>query len=87
MRRVMLLALLVCAVEARGNGTLLKQSQDKIVTIRTGKSPNNRGVAAEQLPLITAKIKPSEVDDKTFADLVRLLDSSEDAVRMGVAGY
>jgi HEAT repeat protein len=82
----MLLALLVCAVEARGNGTLLKQIQDKVVTIRTGKSPNIRGVAAEQLALITAKIKSSEVDDKTFADLVSLLDSSDDAVRMGVAG-
>jgi hypothetical protein len=85
-RWVLLPAVLVSAVEARGNDPLLKQIQDKIVTIRTGKTVHIRGVAAEKLAFITAKIKPSEVDDKTFADLVSLMDSPDDAVRAGVAG-
>jgi hypothetical protein len=85
MRWVMLLALLVCAVEARGNGPLLKQIQDKIVTIRTGKTVHVRGVAAQELALIMQKTKSPEIDDKTFSDLLILMDSSDDPVRAYVA--
>lgn len=85
MRWVMLLAIFVCAVEARANETMLKQIQDKIVTIRTGDTLHVRGIAARELALIAEKIDPSEVDDKTFADLVRLMDSPDDPVRGGVA--
>jgi HEAT repeat protein len=46
---------------------------------------NARSEAAERLPRLTQKINPSEIDDQTLADLVSLLDTWDDAVRMWVA--
>jgi hypothetical protein len=85
MRWVVLFVIFVCAVEARANETLLKQIHDKIATIRTGNTLHVRGMAARELALIAEKIDPSEVDDKTFANLVSLMDSPDDPVRGGVA--
>jgi hypothetical protein len=46
---------------------------------------NARAEAARQLAQLTKKIDPNEIDDQTLADLVSLLDTWDDAVRMEVA--
>lgn len=46
---------------------------------------NARSEAAEQLPLLTKRMDPTQVDDQTLGDLVSLLDTWDDSVRAQVA--
>jgi hypothetical protein len=67
--------------------TLLTQLRETIRKVRTMSGPSMaRTSAAEHLSQLTKKIDPNEVDDKTLADLVSLLDTSDDSVRGWVAG-
>jgi hypothetical protein len=56
-----------------------------IAKVRTGESSTVRTEAAERLSELTKRINPKDVDDKTLADLVSLLDTREDSVRAWVA--
>ena len=77
--------LLTGTANATGDPTLIKQLTETIANVRAGKTPNARTDAAEHLAELTRKIDPIDVDDRTLADLVSLLDTWEDSVRDGVA--
>jgi hypothetical protein len=85
LRWLFLLALLACSVDARPERTSLKQIQETIVQVRTAGTVNLRADAAYCLGDMTRQIDSQDVDDKTFADLVSLMDSPDDSVRGGVA--
>ena len=53
--------------------------------VRTGESVNVRTESAQDLAKLTRGIDPKKVGDKTLTDLVSLLDTSEDSVRLWVA--
>lgn len=65
---------------------LTEQLTETIAKVRTGGPPSmDRTNAAERLADLTRKIDPKKVDDRTLADLVSLLDISDDSVRYWVA--
>lgn len=72
---------------ATGDAMLLKQLKETVVKVRAGvPSSITRSEAAEHLAGIARKIDPKKVDDKTFADLVSLLDIPDESIRGWVAG-
>lgn len=81
----MLVAITACAVEARDDGAPLKQIQETIVRVRTAPTVNGRADAAQHIAGVAQKMDPLDVDDKTFAELVSLMDSPDDSVRGLVA--
>jgi HEAT repeat protein len=58
---------------------------DAIATVRTSKSSAERGKAAMHIGYLIFWLGRNEIDDKTIADLVSLLDIPEEPVREGVA--
>jgi hypothetical protein len=70
---------------ATGNSMLLRQIKETIVKTRTDASVDARTSAAQRLAVLARKIDPKEVDDQTLAELVSLLDTSDDSVRYWVA--
>jgi HEAT repeat protein len=79
-------ALLACTVGAQGERTSLKQIQRMIAAVKAASTPNLRADAASRLAAGMREMEPSYIDDKTFGDLVSLMDSPEDAVRGAAAG-
>lgn len=76
--------------EEPSQAELKEQITSTIAKVRELSGPtigisNARSDAAEGLADLTKKIKPNEIDDQTLADLVSLLDTWDDAVRMWVA--
>ena len=66
---------------------LIAQLTETIAKVREMDGPSTaRTNEAEHLSQLTKKINPEKVDDKTLADLVSLLDTSDDSVRGWVAG-
>jgi hypothetical protein len=66
---------------------LLREVQETIATVQTTSGPSMaRTNAAEHLADLTRKMHSKDVDDKTMADLVSLLDTPDDSVRLWVAG-
>jgi hypothetical protein len=53
---------------------LTEQFTKTIMDVRTGATPTIRDEAAQHLAQLTRGIDPEDVDDKTIADLVSLLD-------------
>jgi hypothetical protein len=72
-----LFCLLSCTAQA-GNKTSREQINEQleavIATVRTGATTNIRDAAAEHLSDLTRQVPPSEIDHKTIADIVSLLD-------------
>jgi HEAT repeat protein len=62
-----------------------EQLTHTIAKVRTGNSPLVRTEAAEHLAELTSKTDSRKLDDKTVADLVSLLDTSDDSVVYWVA--
>lgn len=81
----MLMALLSAAASPTSSTPLVRQLQETIAKVRASDSPTVRREAAEQLPQLTRGLDPKEVDDKTLAQLVSLLDTWDDSVRLPVA--
>jgi len=79
------MALLTVMASAASDPTLMKHLTETIAKVRTGETPTAQSEAAEHLAELTRKINPNDVDDKTLADLVSLLDTWNDSVRDGVA--
>jgi len=88
----------VCAVavlsasllEAASGPQLLGQLKEAIAKVQEKNWPTSglssaRAAAAEQLVEVTSKIAPGEVDDQTLVNLVGLLDTWDDSVRVPVA--
>ena len=72
---------------ATGDYMLINQLKDSITKVRADvPSSIVRSEAAEQLADIARRIDPKKVDDKTFADLVSLLDIPDESIRGWVAG-
>jgi hypothetical protein len=71
---------------ATDSPALIVQITETIPQVRTGATVNIRTDAAQHIADLTRKIDPAAVDDKTLADLVSLLDASDDSVRFWVAG-
>ena len=69
-----------------GHTARLKEVQETIARVQTTSGPSMaRTNAAEHLAELTRKIIPKNIDDKTLADLVSLLDTPDDSVRAWVA--
>jgi hypothetical protein len=64
---------------------LTEQLTQTIAKVRTGETSIARTEAAEHLSELTRKIDTKKIDDRTVADLVSLLDTSDDSVRYWVA--
>lgn len=62
-----------------------EQITHAMAKVRSGNSPAVRTEAAEQLAELTRKVDSKKLDDKTVADLVSLLDASDDSVVYWVA--
>ena len=58
---------------------------ETIAKVRTSGTLTARTHAALRLAELTSRIEPNEMDDKTLADLVSLLDTWDDSVRIGIA--
>ncbi len=82
---ITLTALLACMANATPPNALLSKFQETIAKVRTSERSMARTNAAEHLSELARKIDPSEVDDKTLADLIALLDTWDDSVRVPVA--
>lgn len=59
--------------------------KDAVVGVKQGKSATIRTDAAQQLAELTEKVDPKTVDDTTIKELICLLDSTEDSVRLWIA--
>ena len=70
---------------AAGDPAALRQIAETIATVRNGAPPALRPRAAQHLFELTQGINPATVDDKTVADMVSLLDTADDGVRLWVA--
>ena len=79
------LLLVTASAFARADGSILNQIKETIVTVRTAKTVDVRANATGHLADLARKIDPFAVDDRTFADLVSLMDSRDDVVRANVA--
>src|SRR5512142_750273 len=64
----------------------ISQLKETIKTVRSDSSSDVRYRAAQHLADLTRAIDPRAVDDKTLADMVSLLDTNDDSVRLFVAG-
>jgi hypothetical protein len=94
-RHFILVLLALCVVapkclsakaNAKGDPVLTSQLAATIAKVRTSGPPSiGRTNAAEHLAELTRKIDPKAIDDKTVADMVSLLDTSDDSVRLWVA--
>lgn len=81
-----LLASVVSAAQAgQSERQFVEQIKHTIDKVRTGNSPIARTQAAEHLAELTRKADSQELDDRTVADLVSLLDASDDGVVYWVA--
>jgi len=80
---------LVSVVSAAQGGQSERQFSEQIThaiaNVRSGNSPSARTEAAEQLAELTRKVDSKKLDDRTVADLVSLLDASDDSVVYWVA--
>lgn len=56
-----------------------------IYVVRTSDSPKARRSAAENLDELTTELAPYKTDDKALAELISLLDMTNDSVRFWVA--
>jgi HEAT repeat protein len=70
---------------AESYAVLERQLTEAIANVRTGAAPETRADAAEHLADLTSGIVDTRVDAKTLADMVALLDTPEDPVRLWVA--
>jgi HEAT repeat protein len=70
--------------DAMNDAKLVERLTETIATVRTTEFGQARTDAAERLDSLTHKIDPAEVDDKTLADLISLLDTWDDSVRSPV---
>lgn len=69
-----------------GQPALVDQLKDAIKTVRTNPmSSKARYEAEKRLALLTSKVLPKDVDDATLADLISLLDTTDESVRLWVA--
>jgi hypothetical protein len=83
---VLLAVLLVTGVADAGvDPALNAKLVDTIATVRAMTPSRARFDAAEQLAVLTNKVRPASVSDSTVNDLVSLLDDSDDVVRMFAA--
>jgi hypothetical protein len=81
-----LAALLVSETMTAQEDHRLREISETINVIRKADSPSmSRTDAAEQLADLTRKIDAKSIDDGTLADIVSLLDTSDDSVRYWVA--
>jgi hypothetical protein len=72
---------------ATSDSLLINQLKEMVAKVRAGvPSSIVRSEAAEQLADFARRIDPKKVDDKTFADLVSLLDIPDESIRGWVAG-
>lgn len=81
-------ALAAKGVKAQGDdaGALLKRIRETIVKVQAAPTLDRRRDAAERLAFMTPRIEdPWQLDEKTFNDLVSLMDSPDDVVRYGVS--
>lgn len=81
----MLASLVSTAQDGQSERQFREQLTHTIAKVRTGDSPVARIEAAEQLAELTRKGDSKKLDDKTVADLVSLLDVSDDSVVYWVA--
>jgi hypothetical protein len=66
---------------------ILKELRETISKVRTMSGPSIvRANVAEHLSQLTEKIDPKKVDDNTLRNLISLLDTSDNSVRIWVAG-
>ena len=66
---------------------LIAQLTETIAKLREMRGPSTaRTNEAEHLSQITRKMNPKSVDDRTLADLISLLGTTDDSVRGWVAG-
>lgn len=72
-------------MRAKDNTMLKKQLAETIATVRKGETPTIRTDAAEHLAELTRSLSPKRIDDGTLSQIVSLLDTSEDSVRLWVA--
>ena len=69
-----------------GQPALVDQLKDAIKTVRTNSmSSRARYEAEKRLASLTSQVLPKNVDDATLADLISLLDITDDSVRGWVA--
>lgn len=81
-----LLSIGLCANSyAMPKGDLNKQLLETTAKVRDGKTGNARTDAAERLATLTRGISPNKVADATLTEMVSLLDTEEDSVRLWVA--
>jgi hypothetical protein len=80
---------LICSLSGSAHATddamSKRQLTKTMAKVRKGKTSTVRTEAAEHLAELTRGIDPQKVDDTTLAELVSLLDISEDSVRYWVA--
>ena len=74
-------------VAAMASGSVpVEQLKEAIVKIRMSEpSTAVRTAAAEHLAELARETNPQEVDDRTVADMISLMDTSDDSVRYWVA--
>lgn len=81
---------LICLLSARAGATsdvvAQREVREAIAKIQNGESLTARTDAAEHLAELTRRMDPNKLDDTTLAELISLLDTSEDSVRGWVAG-
>lgn len=82
---IVLASLVSAAQDGQSERQFSEQLTLTIAKVRTGNSPVARTEAAEQLAELTRKGYSKKLDDKTVADLVSLLDASDDSVVYWVA--
>ena len=78
-------ASVVSAAQAGGSERQFSELTHNIAKVRTGKSAVERTDAAERLAELTRRGGSKKLDDKTLADLVSLLNTSDDSVLYWVA--
>ena len=82
---IMLASVVSAAQGGQSEQRFTEQITQTITKVRLGNSPAVRTKAAEQLAELTRKADSKKLDDKTVADLVSLLDASDDSVVYWVA--
>jgi HEAT repeat protein len=80
-----LIFLMAGTANAAEDRMLNKKLQETMEKVRVEGSVMARTEAAEHLAELTHGVNPKSVNDKTVADMVSLLDASDDSVRAWVA--
>jgi hypothetical protein len=84
-----ILSVLICSLSGTVHATedLISKRQltQAMAKVRKGETPSVRTKAAKHVAELTSEIDPNNVDDTTLAELVSLLDTSQDSVRLWVA--